>query len=219
VRSFILVTLLLLSSCAGYNFNYQSNPFSLYGIKRLYVPVFVNKTVLPGVSSKFTKEFILLLSKFSDLKIIRSEGGLSDGVLVGIVESDDYRRKVLRPVGSTFTTGELEDSLGNRRPFYLPSDTQITLTLRLILIKKGTGELVELARSDLAPHLTPQGRIIFNETLALSNKFKRSVGGNLGPDSEGTVNFTKNLKTEKDAVSAMAQSAANNFEGIILNVF
>ncbi len=207
-------------SCSGYRFKKKSNPFSSYGIRSVSIPMFLNRTSLPNVSGPLTKEIVLVLSRFPQLKIEVGDGK-TDAVLLGIINSDKNFRGTLSTEGRIFSNNDesIKNSLEGRGSFYIPQKSKIELSLNLILIKNPNKEIIEVAQSELGPLLQPNSKIIFNEMIVLSDSFSRIVFGNANPDQGAVVNFTQNNAKINRSIENMAEVAAQNFKDLILDVF
>jgi hypothetical protein len=193
----------------------------MYGIKTLAIPMFVNHTSLPNVSGPMTAEIKTLMMDFVDLKIRSSFDNKSDAVLIGILSSPINRKETIQTTATQFTTGDLKTSIGSRNEFYIPSQSQIQLSLRLILIKKPNKLELKLMKSSLNKFIKsrPKNKIIFNEPMSLSGAYSRVIDDTLSADKGGVVNFTKNKQAEENTIRTMSQSAALNFKDVILNAF
>ena len=183
--------------------------------------MFVNHTSLPNVSGPMTTEIKTLMMDFVDLKVRSSFDNKSDAVLIGILTSASNRKETIKNTATQFTTGDLESSIGSRNEFYIPSQSQINLSLRLILIKKPNRLELKLMKSSLNKFMKsrPKNKIVFNEVLSLSGSYSRVIDDTLSVDKGGVVNFTKNKQAEENTIRTMSQSAALNFKDVILNAF
>lgn len=208
-----------LSSCAGYRVNKETNPFKLYGVESVSIPIFINRTSLPSISGLMTKEIRLMLSQFPELKLSAREDQNSDAVLVGIVESPQYLRETIRTEGTRFISDEQSESIGSRPTFYLPTVGRVTVKLTLVLIKRPTQTELELLDSEFMPYLSRNPKVMFSEHISLSRSFSRSIESNLGPDDGGVVNATRNRKIVDRQFELMAHEAALQFKQVVLNAF
>ena len=216
----IIPILLLLSSCGSYRLKTNQNPFYFQGIKSIAIPMFVNHSILPSVNGHFAKQFSLLLSRFNGLKIYPGDSMGADAILLGIVESDDYRKNVVSARNHKYTTGLLQSSIGPKRnQFYIPLTSQVSLRLRVILIKRPTVELLKVVTSKLGKHIKGHPKIIFNRVFNLRHIFTRSLYDTLGVDRGGVVNFTKNSYFIDDSVAKMAKLAVVKFNEELINAF
>lgn len=216
---FMMLPLLFLSSCAGYRINKEKNPFRLYGVESLAVPVFINRTSLPTVSGLMTKEIRLMLSQFPTLKLSSSEDQYSDAVLVGIVESPQYLRETVPTEGTQFISNEQSQSIGSRPSFYLPVVGRVNLVVTFVLIRRPSSEELKLLDSELLPTLSRHPKVVFTEKIVLSKTFSRSIEPNLGPDNGGVVNATRNRKILDRQFESLAKDAATQFKEVVLNAF
>lgn len=213
------MALIFLTGCAGYRVKTMENPFHQYGIKSISVPMFVNQSVFPQVSSLFTKEIKLALEGHHGLEVVSGDRfDKTDAVLIGVVTSSQYLKEAKTSPSHSFTVDVLQDSIGKRQPFYLPQETNIHLDLRLILIKKPTQEEVELLTKVYPDEfLSPQ--IIFNEVFKLSYTYSRAIKANLTKDDGGLVNQTKNKGSLQKALQSMSKNSSIQFKELIINAF
>jgi len=220
-KKFLLIlVLLLLSSCAGYNFKRSSNPLARYGIDSVSIPIFINQSIYPRGGVVFTREIRRVFNQFHDLEIHAGESETSDAVLVGIVESSQHSADAIRTTGTKLVSdGELKQSIGDRKQFYVPNENTYRLSLRIILIKRPTARERKLVISSLAPYLHQHPRVVLNEQLNLTGNFSRTVTTAETSDDGGTVNFTKNNKFFERSLEVLAKNAASEFKGVVLNVF
>lgn len=220
IRVFLVSFLILtLNGCSGYRFKEISNPFKNYGIKTVAVPMFVNHSILPKVNVPITKEIFGLLSSYPDLKINAGENKNADAVLLGIVSSGARRNQTFKTTGKIFTEGLVKESLGDRKPFYLPIQTQYGVSIQLVLVKRPTKSLVNLIRGEMGKYLVKNSKIIFNETLTLNQSFSRRLFDNLSVDKGGVVNFTQNLGNFEKSMVELAKNAAKQFDQEVLDAF
>ncbi|TDJ07383.1 MAG: hypothetical protein E2O68_03765 [Deltaproteobacteria bacterium] len=216
----LIPILMLLSSCSGYKLKINKNPFFFQGIKTVAIPMFVNHSILPSVNGHFAKEFSLLLSRFSGLRIFLGDKNDADAILLGIVESSDFRKEVVKTRNPKFTTGLLQSSIGSKRnQFYLPLTSRVSLKLRVILIKRPTPQLVKVVTSKMGKYLKRHPKIIFNRVFNLNHTFTRSLYDTLSVDRGGVVNYTKNSYFLDDSVAKMAKLAVVKFNEEIINAF
>ncbi len=219
LTKYLLIYFLLLglfSSCAGYKVNKQDNPFARYGITSLSVPMFQNNSSIAGVSYPFTKEIINLLRIFPDLKVKASKSTKTDAVLIGVIRSSEHRNDAVETVDKRFTDDVLTPgTLGNRRAYFVPYQTQISLTLDLYLIKNPRPEELELLESEMAKYVKDAPRIVLNERIAVTRAFTRNILDGKGIE----VNQTQNLGVFQKSLNEMAKQAANNFRQMVLYAF
>lgn len=217
--TFIILGTLL--SCSGYRIPNRTNPLDVYGITTIAVPMFVNQSSLPNVAGPMTKEVKSLLMGFVDLKVRSQFYSVADAVLVGIVSTPKHHRDASKTTNTKFTSGTLKQSIGSRNEFFIPSQTQLDLKLRLILIRRPSHAELELLKQPIGRHLKPNlgNKIIFNEELNLTGTYSRIIDDNLSVDKGGVVNFTKNKKAEENTIKEMASNAARDFKEVILNAF
>lgn len=216
---FAYLILLTFSGCSGYRFKEISNPFKNYGISSVSVPMFVNQSILPRINVPLTKEIFAILLSYPGLKVHAGENKSADALLLGVVSSGGRRKEVFKTTGRIFTEGLVQESLGERQPFYLPIQTEYGANLQLVLVRKPTKSLVNLIRGKMGKHLVKNSKIIFNETLSLNKSFTRRLYDNLSVDKGGVVNFSQNLGNFEKSMSELAKNAAIQFDQEVLDAF
>ncbi|OUR96328.1 hypothetical protein A9Q84_08205 [Halobacteriovorax marinus] len=219
MKQIILLFSLFLTSCAGYQYKYQDNPFSSYDVNSVSIPAFLNKSLVPNISAKFTSSISSVISQDTTLKIYSGDSDQADATLVGIISSSTKRNEFLRTVKTTLIDETYSSSIGNRREFYLPSQTSFKVNLYLILIKKPTSSDLKLIQKDFLPFLNQHPKVVFTKSIDLTASFSRVLNANSGPDDGGVVNATKNREILNKSVETMANSAATVFRETVLNAF
>ena len=214
VRLFLLIFILGLSSCAGYRYQEQNNPFAQYGIESISVPMFYNKSNHSNISSAMTKEIYLMLTRFKGLKVY-SGNKEADAVLIGIVDSQNRISQTRRGGNLRSVENAAGEIIGeNRGDFYIPSQTDVSAQLRIILIKKPSKKDIQLMQSSLGKFVA-NSRIIFNETINLNQSFTREI---YDDESVSVIN-TQNRSALKKSIRSMASNAAQNFKDMIIYAF
>ncbi len=214
--------ILFFASCAGYKIRKNSNPFKKYGISSVSVPVFLNNSVISNISLPFTKEILFLLNQFQGLDVKVGEDLSADSILIGVIKSRRNRNSTIKNKSPQQYLGHddlLKQSIGNRKAYYVPATTEVTLYLDLVLIKDPSREIIKISQTDLLKHLHGAPRIVIDEEIKVTGSFSRELGGNLSVDASGVVNFTKNKKLIDKAVENLAISAAASFRELVLNAF
>ncbi|MDP7320357.1 MAG: hypothetical protein QF441_07085 [Bacteriovoracaceae bacterium] len=209
-----LLLLVFLMGCAGYRLQNKVNPFSQYGIKTLKVPMFYNHSSFSSVSGDFTREIYKTLLDFKGLRLVTT--GPADAVLVGIIESPEKKKEAIsteasKRVKSTYG----DDVLGEKREdFYVPSVSQLNLSLKIIVIKHPTKEEIKFFQKNIMEGVITS-KVIFNERIFLSENF------NLKEFQSGSLEVlgTQNRGIQKLALKNMAEQAARSFQDMILYAF
>ena len=216
---FILLWIPFLFSCSGYKVKGESNPFLEYDITSVSVPVFLNKTILPGVSGPITTQIKKVLHRDTKLIIYSGENEKADAILVGILESAKNRSVVFKTTSEVFTEGELEKSIGGRNKFYLPSTNEYKMQLKLVLIKKPTEPELKLLNSKMSGVMNINPKIIFQKSFNLHGSLSRIVKPTITSDHGGIVNFTTNQEIYRNSIKQMALNVAARFREEILYAF
>lgn len=218
---FLFTTCLVMgfSSCAGYKLRDRSNPFEQENIKKVAIPIFVNKSSYAGAGPIFTREIVDLLGSYSGLKISPVTGGNEDAVLVGIVEGPRRNSEAFTTTATKFTAGELKQSIGNRAQFYLPTASNYKVTLRVLLIKNPSTADIKLLTSPIAEKLAKHPRVIFNKSFGYVGNFNRETRDTITSDSGGLVNYTKTRRYFQQSLEALAKQASRDLEDLVINVF
>ena len=215
---YLILLCLLVASCSGYRVKKDANPFSPYGINSLAVPLFVNYSNFSQVSAPMTRELIATLAEYNELRLYTSLRPNIDAVLIGILESEQTRRESLKVEDRRFVDETLISDL-KRNPFYLPSRQRIHLKLRLVLIKNPNISDLQLSHSKLVSYIQSSPKVIFNETIDLTNEVDLVLAAQDGSDSGAVTNHTKNLELRKRAITRMAQNAAKEFNRLMVYAF
>ena len=166
LRLMVLCSLFFLGSCTGYQFRQVQNPFYHFGIKSLSVPMFVNKSAIPNISNPFTREIFLLLSHYSGLEVYSGLKKDKDAVLIGIISSGPKVSDVFSQSGRTFLSKE---TFPGRSPFYVTSNTNYKLNLRIVIIKKPDPNLINLIKGPWGEQVIQNSRIVLDENFPLTS--------------------------------------------------
>jgi len=202
-------------SCSGYRLVKKSNPFREYSIKKLSIPMFLNKTSINNVAPSITKELILKLNKFNSLQIVGTNSN-PDAYLIGVIRSSKQMMKTLVVTGERVAGDAAPSNTAGRRDFSIPTSNDIRMKLHLYLIVKPTREDIEYA------YLNPgkikgifNSRVVFNTVLSLNASYNREVF-----DGEANVvSGTQSRSARNLAIDTMAKNAADSFERIVINAF
>ena len=162
-----------------------------------------------------------MLGQYNNLRVVFGEGHEADAVLVGVVHSAVHYRDAYQVAATKFTAGLLEESIGERNQFYVPTATKYDFTVQTVLIKRPVKEELDLIKSDLGVYLKNHPKIIFNESLALSKTYSHIVADNAGqnPDRGGVVNATKNNAIFERSLNEAAVEFSETFKEVIINAF
>lgn len=205
-----------MASCSGYRYTQGDNPFQQYGVDSLSVPMFYNYSSMPEVASSFTRETYKLLTGFSGLRLRSGWSTSTDAVLIGIIRSDEKLRDVVTPQDLRVAQGVAKENIGTQRPeFYVPGASRVSLTLQVIVVKRPTSEELTLLRSELGPKLPAQGKILFNESFHLDERFNREIFDEEG----GSVVATQNAGVLRRTKDTLALRAAEQIRDMILYAF
>lgn len=203
----IILLTLLLGGCSGYKFRASQNPFKRYDIEHLSVPTFVNQSSLTNVSKYFSQKFLIFLSEFDGLKVSPGENDSSDAVLLGFISSPRNVQDTTQATANLFTQGdELEGSIGNRAKFYVPKSTKVTLSLRLVLVKRNRS-------------FKGENVVVFDRSFPLTGAFGRVISETSTNDSQGLLNYTKNRYNLYATLDELSNVAVQRFRDLIINVF
>ena len=216
----IVFIILFFYSCSGYQYQRGRNPFARDGIESLSIPLFINHSIIPGIAGPVTREIFLLLSHFPDLKVHQGEEKTADGVLLGIISSDNLTHNVFNPSQFQFIESrEMLQSIGRRNPFFIPTKVNYGLTLRLVLIKRPSKMDMAFFKTKLSTLTPKHPAVIFDRPLKFENSYTQTIDDNMALDRGGGVNFTKNKGNFNKSVQQLAKAAAENFKQEILDVF
>jgi hypothetical protein len=210
----------LFSACAGYHVKNRDNPFDVYGVDSIAVPLFLNQSLSPHLAGPMTSEIIDLLRDYPGLSVESGNSDEADAVLLGIIQSDEHYRDMIQTNNYIFTDDQLRTSIGNRKPFYIPLSSTQKVKLRLVLIKNPRRVDIELLYSKIGEQIKNSDRIIFNELLELTTTTERVINPvTASPDSPGVVNNTKNSYLFKKSAQDLARSARLKVKDEVLSAF
>lgn len=215
----LIVTMVSLMSCSGYHFSTNNNPLIGYDIKTIAVPMFINRSSLPQLAAPMTKEIILVLNDYNGLKVLSGDDQNADAVLIGILESRDHYNEVVTTTQTLFIEDDISPSIGNRSPFYYPSQTTYNFSLRVILIKRPSAEELALFTSELGASIKVHPKIVLEDRINLTGSFSRVVGATSTANAPGEVNFVKNKGIFDKSLQSTSYQAAQTFKQVILNAF
>ncbi len=216
MKRIYLVSLLFIFNCAGYKLKEKRNPFAQYGIRKIVIPSFYNYSPIGHASTAFTREIIIFLRSFDGLEIVDSVSD-SDGVLIGIVSSQDKYKATITNGDQRVATDVAPAAVSEKRrgEFYIPASTNVELKVRFILLKNPSDELINLMQKDISKNIVYSDNVIFNEEMTVSKSFNREIF-----DGESkSVNASQNRKALQRTVEELALMAKNNFSELILYVF
>jgi hypothetical protein len=217
----MMISLAFITGCANYHFNTNNNPLLGYDINSLAVPMFVNRTNIPGISPIMTKEIVLTLSEFTGLKTYGGDHDNADAVLIGIIESNDKINQTFKTKSSLLSSDDpnIKQSIGNRAPFYYPAETSYNFRLRLVLIKRPTASEISVLTSELGSAVKLHPKIVLQDEIEVSGNFSRAVGDTLSGTSGGVVNFVKNKGLLNKSLEDACIQTAKTFKQVVLNAF
>ncbi len=215
----IILLIACLASCSGYKMVKRGNPFEDESISSVAIPMFINKSSYPGMSGPFTREITSLLSSFPKLSISTSSSSNSDAILIGIIEGPKRHAHAFQTTATKYTVGELEESIGDRSQFYLPTASTFTVNLRILLIKNPTTADRKLLTSEVGKKLHGHPKLIFQRTMTYNPSFNRESKDTINADSGGIVNYPKTRRYFDQTVERIAKQSAIDLQELVLNVF
>ncbi len=217
---FMLVTIFV-ASCAGYRVRDRGNPFEQEKVRVLAIPMFINKSIYPGVAPIFTREIARLMASYPGLKLRTTTGGDEDAVLLGIIESPQRYSQAYNTTATKFTAGALQTSIGNRAQYYLPTSSSYKISVRLVMIKNPGKLEKELLASSLGSKIKgqPGSKVVFQQSFSYEGNFNRASQDTITPDSGGITNYSKTRRFFIQTIESLAVSTAQNVEDLVINVF
>jgi hypothetical protein len=154
-----------------------------------------------------------MLSGFDNLKI-KSSG--ADATLIGILMSKDKIIETIVPGAPRSVENIVDPAIAqNRGEFYIPSNSTVKLTLKIIVIKQPTEEEIKFLRSKASNQEFVSSKIIFSESIPLTSTFTRELYDN----ESASVIHTQNRGSLKKSLISMSKSAAETFREMILYAF
>lgn len=215
-----LTAVLVLTSCSNYRLLYRKNPLGMYGINSVSIPMFFNKSNIPNTAPIFTREFYKYLSSFQNLKIYSGINPKADAVLLGIIDSPKSIRDTISVTDTKFTSTVVEETdIGVRRDFFTPTQNQVNLVLRLVLIKNPTSNDIKAFQGNLPKGKVVHPKVIFNEEITLQTAFDRELRAFSTEQKEGVTNFTNNQGNLRKLVENMAVQGRDYFKDLIIYAF
>lgn len=205
-----------MTSCAGYRYQEKSNPFKRYGISSVKIPMFYNHSGVANVSAPFTREFITMLSRFQGLKILNTNEGQADAVLIGVISSPNSNSSTIENQSLSVIEKISDEGSGrSRRDFYIPSSSRVNLRLRIIMIKNPTEKEIKVLSSEFGKYVHVDSKVLINESILLSETFnrERDIG------EAGNVNYTQNTGAVKNTIETLAERSTASFRSLILYAF
>jgi hypothetical protein len=218
-RVILLLVLMLMTQCSGYQVLNRDNPLAEYGISTIAIPMFVNHSSLKGVNRYLTTEMIRVLSSYHGLKVVVGEAPLADAVLVGIVTNSGHRNFDFTIGGKQLPSSAVQQSRGNRRDVHFPTSISYRASLDLYLVKRPTERDLKLLSSPYAKFALKNPKIIFHQGFGLSGSYSPVLSESSTLDSAGVLNFTKTDQIFINSMQGMAVSTAEHFRQVVLNAF
>ena len=209
---------LFLSSCAGYKFRNQSNPFTSQGVRSMAIPMFINKTSLSHITPAYTKAVHQVLSSYSDLKVNSGSIENEDAVILGIITSKNDVNKEVRYSNSTLMNTEQQDTIGERNAFYLPTSGVYDLNVQIVVLKRPTKEEIDFFVNYFKFSKSSFPRTIFSKSFTVSGSYtiENEVGG---IDSSAPVRGTKNRGNLRKSLIDSADSLAESLREVLANAY
>ncbi len=218
IGALVLLTVILVS-CGGYKVKKRNNPWKSYNISHVTVPLFINESLFPGVNTAITAQIIEELGHFTGLKISSGKSGKADALLLGIISGGSHFKDTLKVIDKKYLGDEYKDSLGSRRGFYIPRQQKYELAVQLVLIKNPTTMDYKILKSSWRKYVRPNSKIIFNETLNVSQTITRNIWNRGTVDDGGVVNFTQNDGIVRRSFNHIAKEVSRQFKELILYAF
>ena len=195
----LAILTIILTGCSGYRFKKQDNPLKIYDIQSLSVPLFINKSLHPRIAGSLTKNLILLLSSYSNLKVYQTENLNADALLLGEITSPQKREDAFSVISEKFTEEDVATSIGDRERFYYPSKIGLKIFVRVVLIKN-PGK---------------NSKIIFDKKFELEDVYDYEVEGTTTVNSRGLVNFVRSKSNYQRSLTHVGKAFVTNFkEGV-----
>jgi hypothetical protein len=216
---YFLLSLTLLTSCAGYHVKHKRNPWKEYGVRHVTIPLFVNKTVFPGLNTVVTRRLAEDLGSFSQLQVSTGENTNADSILIGIIRGEKEYNRALITTERQFLGDEYQTSLGDRRGIYTPRQQAYSVTVELILIKNPSTFERKLIASDVGKYIRNNPKVIFSRSLGVSQAITRKLWKRDSTDLGGVVNSTQNDGVIRRSYQSVAQEISRQFQELILYAF
>jgi hypothetical protein len=209
-----LISLLLLSSCAGYKLRHNKNPFLEQGIKSITVPTFVNRTTYNSLTPLVTRETIEILSSFHGLKVNTGKLTYEDAVVVGVITENESKKYT----NSVLMNDEQRLSIGQRNAFYVPTIGSFSTNIKLVILKRPSKEEIEFFTSYFKLSKNAFPRTVLYKSFTLSGSY--SVENDVGDiDSAAPVRGVKNLGNLRKSIESSTEQYGKNLKEVIINAF
>ncbi len=182
--------------------------------------MFFNKSTFADTSGVFTRKFHQFFSSFHELKVYSGINKKADAIFLGIIDSKDRLNEAMTVNDTKKTTTLVNESdIGNRTDFLTPTQNDVNLELRVILIKNPTFEDIKLLQSDVGKFIKNHPKVIFDESMTLSTTVEREFQSFGSVNEGGVTNFTYNHGNLSQAIETMADSSRDTFEDLVIYAF
>ncbi|MGI4991723.1 hypothetical protein ACRXCV_03800 [Halobacteriovorax sp. GFR7] len=219
MKFLILISVLLLSSCAGYRFSDSSNPFEAQGVHSVTVFVVKNHTGITGLSQIYTDQIVETLSSFSNLRVRTGKNYRSDAILLAEITSKKIAGKEVREQGDTLMSDDQKNQLGgNRNAFYLSTEGAYDFEVEVSVFKKPNFEEIKFYESFYKLDHSQFPRSIFSKKFSINSSYiiENTVGG---IDSSAPLRSVKNRGTFKKSLADDAKDFGEDFREVLLYAF
>jgi hypothetical protein len=199
-------------SCQGYRAQRSKNPFAKYGIKKIAIVPFYNHSSINNISGALTKDFYRSLSDFSGL-LMTNNYKQADATIVGVIASNDERRRTYTTEGEIAAKSVLENELGDsRKDFYIPTRTKISFSVKVMLIRNMKKYDLDLLKSS---GTIVDKRVIFTQNIPAAQSFTREIltGNSI------SLAHVQNEGAKKKTLLSMSEQVAASFKEMILYAF
>lgn len=177
--------------------------------------MFYNKSSINGVSAPMTRAFYRALSSIDGLTLQNGENLSADAVLIGVISSRDKLNEAIIPGQLRKAKAVAPNAVENRNDFYIPTQSNAKLKVRVFVVKRPTPDEIKLLQSELGNQVPTQGNIIFNDSFNVSKTFDHEIQD----DSTKSSNLTQTRGGKKQAINAMSKDVADRFKSMVLYAF
>lgn len=216
IQCFILVFILLLSSCAGYQPLDYSNPLSRYNIKSISLAPVEMQGNLPYITQNMEQKMRDLLGEYKDLEI-KGYGQKVDATIYTIIQTPQKYIDTLENGSYVIVTPEELPNTNQRPSFYVPASNLIQAKVYYYIVKDSNlGVQKIMSNKDLRDFIVQdQDKIVLFQKFTLSTSFSREVF----TGEESAINSTINRGNLEKALDELADQGVHKFKYTVLHEF
>jgi hypothetical protein len=195
VLAYLLVSLANLR-CGGYVLGKRSNPFFVYRVESVTVPLARNDTPIAELGAMVGQEVVQMLAQFPDLKVATGEDKSTDAVLFSVISSSPSLYQTVRNTQYLSSNSIAPINTGSRDPFLIPSANEASMTVNFQLV-------------------TREGKLLWTKTLPFNARYTVELY-----DEEGAnVTHTQTMENARRSYRQSARALAENLKNLVIDAF